>query len=233
MTLVACGHSEYEEVYPIRFGNNDITVKLMVTNHVSFVDGGGEYRISVGSPDVIAVPVIDNDTRTLKITPLAKGESTVLIYDVRANKAVKLNVKVVDFYISCKVMAVEGTNLNPYVAAGDEIRFIRTDDDRRLVDVVRGGEFVADGCFDIDLDTSAGRANMHFGLHSYMQATEELEPYLYKISNNSAAALDIINHLFGFGWQKPAAAGRSLPVFYPRLELEAPNGCVISGILTD
>ncbi len=68
--------------------------------------------------------------------PSSVGESTLTINDVKAGTSVTLNFTVVDFYLSFIVSEIEGDNHNPYLSIGNEIRFIRDDENTRQMKIM-------------------------------------------------------------------------------------------------
>lgn len=224
----ACKHTD-EEVYPIRFGNIRQTVVLGITNRISFVDGGGEYRITVEKPDVLGIPEIDKDLSSVVITPLKLGESALTIHDVRANAYVVLHVSVEEFHLIYTILRIEGTNQNPYISLNDDVRLIRSDDGSRKVSVERNGKVLGEGLFDINT-TDSKLPMMQFSLHH--NESEEFELFEYQIFE-SGNALNILGHCFGFDWSvlSPDSARSRMSVSYSHLNLKASNGCIVTGII--
>lgn len=49
----ACSENDEPEIYPIRFGQTDNTIRFGVHSSISFVDGGGLYELTASNPDVL------------------------------------------------------------------------------------------------------------------------------------------------------------------------------------
>jgi len=95
----SCDSNSDPEIYPIRFGQTDYTIRFGVRSSISFVDGGGLYELTASNADVLGKYYIDNDTKTLIVIPTAKGESTLTVTDVKTNTSVTLKFTVEDFYL--------------------------------------------------------------------------------------------------------------------------------------
>lgn len=228
----ACG-SDNLEIYPIRFGQADYTVRLGVCTSVSFVDGGGVYELSASDPGVLGKFYIDNDSRTLVVIPSAVGESMLTITDVATDTSVTLRFVVEDFYLSFIIDQIDGNNINPYLEKGDEIRFIRDGENTKPIKIMRQNnlthvvECIADGCFDIKR-SSTNVFTLDMALH--YRHGEELEGFGYTLGGD-AMCLDVFNHYFGYGWDE-SIVSRSQPIRQLKMIMtDSLNSCVISCIL--
>ena len=96
--IVSCDSNSDPEIYPIRFGQTDYTIRFGVRPSISFVDGGGLYELTASNADVLGKYYIDNDTKTLIVIHTAKCESTLTVTDVKTNTSVTLNFTVEDYY---------------------------------------------------------------------------------------------------------------------------------------
>ena len=201
--MTACDNDKEPEIYPIRFNQQDYTIKDMMSTPIHFVDGGGLYEVEIGDSAVIRAAGIDIETNRLFITPVATGESTVTIKDVRANSTVTLNITVVDFYLSFKVKEITGKNNNPYIQQDCEIRYIRSADNRKVLEIVRYDDIshqeqiIAEGVFNI-IKTDEDFV-LEMTLHR--NENEELELFCYSIKA-TGRVFDIFNIYFDFGWKK-------------------------------
>lgn len=229
----ACHSSDIDEpeIYPIRFPQPSYTVKMGITSSIFFVDGGDEYIIEIGNPDVIGKAEIDINNHNLYITPISIGESTITINDIRALKAVQLHITVVDFYLSFNVVSIDGENNNPYIRLNDELRYIRTDDNRKPFKIMYHNPLnyevntIAEGTFDF----IRGDSDFSLEMALHRKTGEELEAFTYT-AKGPTAVFDVFNLYFGFGWEKlPQSKG--LPVQRLNLELIDHNGCTINTIL--
>ena len=129
--VVSCDSNNDPEIYPIRFGQTDYTIRVGVGSSISFVDGGGVYELTASNPDVLGKFYIDDDTQTLIVIPTAKGESNLTVTDVKTNTPVTLKFIVEDFYLSFMVTEISGDNTNPYLKERNEIRFIRDEENTK------------------------------------------------------------------------------------------------------
>lgn len=111
----ACSENNEPEIYPIRFGQTDYTIRFGVRSSISFVDGGGVYELTASNPDVLGKFYIDDDTQRLIVIPTAKGESTLTVTDVKTNTPITLKFIVEVFYLSFMVTEISGDNANPYL----------------------------------------------------------------------------------------------------------------------
>lgn len=228
--MTSCDSSDDPEVYPIRFGQTDYTIRYATTARIGFVDGGGQYELTASNPEVLGDFYIDAKNQTLVVRPSSVGESTLTVTDVRMNTSVTLNFTVEDFYLSFLVNEIEGNNLNPYLSVGNEIRFIRDDENTRQMKVMWQNKVtyelkcIANGRFDIERsETNIFTLNM--ALHS--DRIEELEAFSYTMGGDGEC-LDIFDNYFDYNWGN-SIASRSLPVKQIRMILTDPiTGCKIS-----
>lgn len=227
----SCSNDDNEpEIFPIRFNQQDYTIRVGIGTNISFVDGGGVYELTASNPDVLGKFYIDDDTQSLMVFPKSIGESSLIITDVLANATVTLKFTVEDFYLSFRVDEIEGENTNTYLSAGGEIRFIRDGNITRRLKIYRlnhlthKGEYVADGVFDIERsETNIFTLNM--ALHR--SSTEELETFTYTMGGDGEY-LNFFDKFFEYNWDK-SIASKSLPVKRIQMVLtDGFNGCKIS-----
>ena len=180
--LASCDSSEEPEVYPIRFGQTDYTIRYATTARIGFVDGGGKYELAASNPEVLGEFYIDAENNSLVVRPSSVGESTLTITDEIAGTSVTLSFTVVDFYLSFKVFNIEGDNHNPYLSIGNEIRFIRDNENTRQMKIMWQNKMsyevkcIASGWFDIERNES-NIYTLNMALHS--QRIEEMESFCY------------------------------------------------------
>ena len=129
--MASCSNNDEPETYPIKFGKMDYTIRFATTTRIDFTDGGGKYELKASNPDVLGSFYIDGENHSLVVCPSSTGESTLTVTDVKMNTTVTLNFIVEDFYLSFRVFEIEGDNHNPYLSIGNEIRFIRDDENTR------------------------------------------------------------------------------------------------------
>ena len=228
--ITACHDDNDPEIYPIRFGQTDYTLRVGVGAGIDFVDGGGVYELTASNPDVLGKYYMDSETKKLRITPEAAGESDLTVTDVVMNTAVTLHFTVEDFYLSFRIDEIDGDNTNPYLSERNEIRFVRSGENTRLVKVMwqdnmtYGMKCIADGCFDIER-SETNIFTLHMALHSH--AGEELEEFLYTLGGD-AEYLTLFKLYFGFDWDR-GIASRSLPVRQIRMIMtDVADGCKIT-----
>lgn len=228
--LSSCEDNDAPESSPIRFGKTDYTIRFGIATHISFVDGGGEYELTASNTDVLGEFYIDTENQALVVNPSGVGESKLTITDVRNKSSVTLNITVEDFYLACRIVDIEGENLNPYLSIGNEIRFIRDMDNNKSVKIMWQNKVtyelkcIANGRFDIERsETNIFTLNM--ALHS--DRIEELEAFSYTMGGDGEC-LDIFDKYFDYNWGN-SIASRSLPVKQIRMILTDPiTGCKIS-----
>lgn len=225
--MTACnGNNNEPEVFPIRFPHQDYTIMEGMTSQISFADGTGQYRIEIGNTDVIRKAEIDQDTRTLAITPAGIGESTVSIADVPTGQILTLNISVIYFHLTFSIREIEGQNNNPYLKVGADMVFVKAPEDRKGLVITTNDplQAVAYGIFDI----TKGETEFTVEMSLHAKENEELALYTYS-SVGETTAFDIFNLYFNFGWEKTAQP-RSLPIFHPTLILTDPT-CTIRATL--
>lgn len=72
--LASCDSSEEPEVYPIRFGQTDYTMRYATTTRIDFVDGGGKYELAASNPEVLGEFYIDAENNSLVVRPSSVGD---------------------------------------------------------------------------------------------------------------------------------------------------------------
>ena len=176
---------------------------------------------------------IDAENNSLVVRPSSVGESTLTITDVIAGTSVTLNFTVVDFYLSFKVFEIEGDNHNPYLSIGNEIRFIRDDENTRQMKIMWQNKVtyevkcIAYGCFDIERDES-NIYTLNMALHS--QRIEELESFSYTLGGDGEY-LSLFEKYFDYKWDN-SIASKSLPPKEIQMVLtDSFNGCKIMCLL--
>lgn len=229
--MVSCGNVDNEpEIFPIRFDQQDYTIRVGISTNISFVDGGGVYELTASNPDVLEKFYIDDDTQSLIVFPKSTGESSLTITDVLANATVTLKFTVEDFYLSFKVDEIEGENTNTYLSVGSEIRFIRDGDNTKRLKIYRldhlthKEEYVADGVFDIE-QSETNIFTLNMALHH--SSTEELESFTYTMGGDGEY-LNLFDRIFEYNWDK-SVASKSLPIKRIQMILtDRFNGCKIT-----
>lgn len=227
MTVASsCKHDE-DEVYPIRFGVNDVTIMMGVRNVISFVDGGGVYKVAVSDSTVLGVPTVNARDKAIFITPLSTGSATLTVTDVRAKADVTLNVTVENFRMVYKINDIKGENTNTYVSNQDELWFVKSDGNGRTLKVVRDGSPVAVGKFDITMGETEATMTMELnGVGA--DAGQEAEVHVYKM-NATTNMFDIFNVYFEFKWEKLPLYQSVQPIESSMELTDTGNGCVIYG----
>lgn len=211
----------------------DYTIRYATTARIGFVDGGGKYELTASNPDVLGDFYIDTESHFLVVNPSGIGESTLTITDVKTNTSVTLNFIVEDFYLSFRVWEIEGNNHNPYLSIGNEIRFIRDDENTRQLKIMWQNKVsyevkcIAYGSFDIERsETNIYTLNM--ALHSH--SIEELETFSYTLSGDGEY-LSLFERIFDYKWEN-SIASKSQPIKQINMILTDPfNGCKISCLL--
>lgn len=226
----ACSENDEPEIHPIRFSQQDYTIRFGIRSNIGFVDGGGVYELTASNPDVLGEFYIDNDVSSLVVFPKSIGESSLTIKDVIANSSVTLNITIENFYLSFIVDKIEGENTNHYLSVGNEIRFIRDDDNTKQLEVYRldhlthKEEYVADGFFEID-KSETNIFSLNMALHH--NPTEELEGFSYTMGGDWEY-LNMFDKYFEYNWDK-SIASKSQPVKRINMILtDSFNGCKIS-----
>ncbi len=231
--LASCDGSEEPESCPIRFGQTDYTIRYATTAHIGFVDGGGKYELAASNPEVLGEFYIDAENNSLVVRPSSVGESTLTITDVIAGTSVTLNFTVVDFYLSFKVFEIEGDNHNPYLGIGNEIRFIRDDENTRQMKIMWQNNVtyevkcIAYGCFDIERNES-NIYTLNMALHS--QRIEELESFIYTLGGDGEY-LSLFEKYFDYKWDNSIASKSMPPKEIQMVLTDLFNGCKIMCLL--
>lgn len=228
--MASCDGCDDLEGKPTKFEKNDYTIRYATTARIGFVDGGGLYELTASNPEVLGDFYIDAENRTLFVRPSSVGESTLTITDVRMNSSVTLKFTVEDFYLSFNVTEIEGDNHNPFLNVGNELRFIRDDENTRQMKIMWQDKIsyelkcIAYGSFDIERSES-NIYTLNMALHS--QRIEESETFNYTMSGDSEY-ISIFEKYFDYEWRY-SVASKSQPVKQVRMILtDQSNGCKIS-----
>lgn len=226
----ACSENDEPEIYPIRFGQTDYTIRFGAHSSISFVDGGGVYELTASNPDVLGKFYINDDTRTLIVIPTAKGESTLTVTDVKTNTQVTLKFTVEDFYLSFMVTEISGDNTNPYLKERNEIRFIRDEENTKQIKIMYQDNLtyemkcIATGYFDIERSTT-NIFTLNMMLHSHHG--EEFEGFSYTLGGDGEY-LRIFDKYFGYDWDN-GIVSRDLPMKrITMIMTDSFNNCKIS-----
>ena len=229
----ACSENDEPEIYPIRFGQTDYTIRVGVRSAISFVDGGGVYELTASTPDVLGKFYIDDDTQTLIVIPTAKGESNLTVTDVKTNTPVTLKFIVEDFYLSFMVAKISGDNTNPYLKERNEIRFIRDEENTKQIKIMYQDNLtyemkcIATGYFDIERSTT-NIFTLNMMLHSHHG--EEFEGFSYTLGGDGEY-LSMFDKYFEYGWDN-SIASRALPMKrIIMIMTDSFNNCKISCVL--
>lgn len=167
---------------------------------------------------------IDEESRSLVVTPASVGESTLTILDVRAHSSVTLNFTVEDFYLSFRVDEIEGENHNPYLSVGNELRFIRDDANSRRMKVMWQNKVtfelkcIAYGCFNIER-SETNTFTLDMALH--FERTEELEAFSYVMSGDWEY-MALFEKYFDYDWAN-GAGSKSMPPKHIKMILTDPS----------
>lgn len=231
--MTSCSSNDDPETYPIKFGKMDYTIRYATTAHIGFVDGGGKYELTASNPDVLGSFFIDDENHSLVVRPSSTGESTLTIIDVKMNTSVTLNFIVEDFYLSFRVFEIEGDNHNPYLSLGNEIRFIRDDENTRQIKIMWQNNVsyevkcIAYGGFDIERSgTNIYALNM--SLHSHR--IEELETFSYTLGGDGEY-LSLFEKIFDYKWENSIASKSQTIKQISMILTDSFNGCKISCLL--
>ncbi len=231
--MAACDSNDDLEVNPIRFGQSDYTIRFGVTSHIGFADGSGKYELTASDPDVLGDFYIDVDNSVLIVRPSSVGESTLTVTDVITNTSETLNFTVEDFYLSFRVSKIEGDNHNPYLSVGNEIRFIRDEENSRQMKVMWQNKVtyevkcIAYGNFDIERSES-NIFTLNMALHS--QRIEELESYSYTLGGDWQY-LSLFEKYFDYKWDNSIASKSMPPKEIQMILTDSFNGCKIMCLL--
>lgn len=201
--------SEPTVISPIHFEKDAYDIMTFRGASIPYKGGGGIYELSASDPDVLGKFGIDIETHHLLINPMKAGESTLTIYDVNADSSTTLNITVVDFYLAFFVEDITGDNTNPFLKAGDEIRYIRDTDNTKQMNILRETDgkknIIAAGNFDI-IHKDRYVYVMDMTLHSGLD--EELSDFEYTIGGD-ADCLRIFETYFWFNWSNDDLPSRS------------------------
>ena len=233
-TLIICScnnNGDEPTPEPIRFANQEYSIRLGVGTNISFVDGGGVYELSASNPEILGKYSIEVETKNLLINPAATGQSYLTIKDVIAGSLVTLNITVEDFYMSFRIDEIEGKNTNEYFDIGREIRFVRDADNTKPILIMRQNKLdyhwltVGEGVFDISRSETE-IFSMHMALHG--NHNEELVAFEYTMSGD-AGYMSIFDHWFGYNWPQTIMSGRAISVERCRMILtDTFNDCKIT-----
>lgn len=233
LILTSCDSSDNLEVNPIRFGQSDYTIRYGVTSRIGFVDGSGKYELTASDPDVLGDFYIDVDNSVLIVRPSSVGESTLTVTDVITNTSETLNFTVEDFYLSFRVSKIEGNNHNLYMSVGNEIRFIRDEENTHQMKVMWQNKVtyevkcIAHGNFDIERSES-NTFTLNMALHS--QRIEELESFCYTLGGDGEY-LSMFEKYFDYKWDNSIALKSMPPKEIKMILTDSLYGCKIMCLL--
>lgn len=215
-----------ETIRPIRFEKTDYTIEFGRVSAIPFTGGSGHYELTASRPDILGRFTVDAAAPDrLYIRPSGTGTSALTVADTRAKETVTLKFKVEEYTLTYSVTGIDGTNANPYIKVGSEIRFIRDDANSKPVGIANDGEQVADGFFDIE------RSDMNiFTLHMDLRpkSDEARTTFEYTIGG-SGSNLSMFKSLFCFDWEESPVASAAKPAEQIRLILtDTSNGCNIT-----
>ncbi len=216
--MTACSNDEpdvpgLETGSSIEFSDNDYTLVFGRATYIPFTGGGDVYKLEASNPEVLGKFGIDIETHRLLINPAKTGVSTLKINDVNNGKTVTLNFTVEDFYLSFRVSEIEGDNRNPSLSIGNEIRFIRDNENTRQMKVMWHDKLtyevncIADGYFDIE-QSETNIYTLNMALHS--QRIEELETFTYTMSGDWEY-LALFEKYFEYNWLDNVASKSQPP----------------------
>lgn len=231
--MTACDNSDDPEVKPIQFGQLDYTIRYGVTSRIGFVNSSGKYELTASNPEVLGDFYIDVDNSVLIVRPSSVGESTLTVTDVITNFSVTLDFTVEDFYLSFRISEIEGDNHNPYLSVGNEIRFIRDEENTRQMKVMWQNKVtyevkcIAHGYFDIERSES-NTFTLNMALHS--QRIEELESFCYTLCGDGEY-LSLFEKYFDYKWDDSIVSKSMPPKEIQMVLTDSFNGCRIMCLL--
>ncbi|MBD5272998.1 MAG: hypothetical protein HDS42_07040 [Bacteroides sp.] len=236
MLFIACSshNDEPETVSPIQFSKQDYSIVYGRWSAIPFTGGGEVYKLEASNPEVLGKFVIDIETHRLMIYPAKTGKSTLNIVDVNAGNTVALHITVDDYYLAFKIEDIEGTNTNEFFQIGNDIRFIRDEDNTKPVKIVFQNNMdfrlvtVAEGFFNIDR-SETNVFTMTFSLQGVK--SNKIESFEYIMGGNGAY-MNFFNSIFDFNWNESVAMSRSSqPIEYKMILTDNSNGCKITCLL--
>ncbi len=239
LLMTSCnGKEEPEDIgNPIHFESSDYTIMLDKLCPITFTDGGGEYAISVGNPDVIIKAYIEQESHALILEPAKLGESSVTIMDIKHATTVTLHITVENFHLAFNIVDIAGTNTNSFFKLGSQFRLIKDELNSKEVTVGltddKNSKFnmVGKGTFDITC-SETNIFTMDFALHYVDNISSETYDYAYTLKGDDSC-LQLLAYIFGFDWGDSIASSRAAqPAREQRLILtDAANGCHITCLL--
>lgn len=239
LVMAACSshNDEPETIFPIQFSKPDYTIVYGGSSGIPFTGGGDVYKLEASNPEVLGKFGIDIETHHLIINPAKTGESTLKIIDVNAGNTVTLNITVEDFYLTFKIVEIEGTNTNRFftLEMPCSIRFIRNDDNTKPVKVIWSDptdfhkpKTRAEGFFDISR-TDTNIFTMTLSLQGV--ESEQIETFEYTMGGGPGY-MNIFNSIFDFKWNENVDSSRSIPpIDYKMILTDNSNGCKITCLL--
>lgn len=231
--MAACNshNEEPEPLDPIQFSQQDYTIIYGGSNGIPFTGGGYIYKLEASNPEVLGRFGIDIETHRLIISPAKTGKSTLKIVDVNVGNTVTLNITVDDYYLPFKIAEIDGANTNEYFITGNYIRFIRDENNTKLVKIVFQNHLnfrlrtVAEGIFNIDRN-EANIFTMTISLQGIK--SENVETYEYTMGGDGEY-MNIFDKLFDFNWDSNIDSSRSSqPREIKMILTDNSNGCRIT-----
>lgn len=191
-------NDEVKEIYPIRFIEKSHEVRLFQLESISFVDGGGDYAVSVADEEILSA-TINANTKNLSINGKKKGTTTVTIRDNKANEEVTLTIKVVDSYLG---FVNRNSNISFFPLESD--LFLVNDEQKSfyLFKQERGGSLPVEApILTGQYETTVADDGLYLKL-TFTNDKEEEETHTYNITDSDQEVFSAMNKYLNSNWPK-------------------------------
>lgn len=231
--LISCDDkSDNKEPHPLTFEKDSYEVGLTREIPIQVRSGNRDYSLSVDNPNILdakvdlSSPIGMGDIR---VKGKQKGETILSVKDNLTKETVKLNIKVIDNYLSLKV-----EQSNHPALTQDVIIFLINNEEHSCyfvsVEKNQAHEVIATGKYKFSVEediehkipyltlTYASDDKGRFTDAATADATIAPTSHQFDISGNGSTAYELLAKFFNFDWEKLAKEQsdnslRSEPVF--------------------
>lgn len=199
--LTSCSDDKDNPPVPLEFASTDYTIRTNIATMINFKNGSGRYEVEVSDPHILGAPFVNIHGHSVYVNPLSTGNSTLTVKDLGTGTETTIGVSVTELFFEFIVSNVREGVPHPDILKGDELRFIRTSDHKRVLELRRGDKVLKTGKFDIILGQ---KVKMEFYLWDDPNHAESDAPdatYSYLMSGSQSVFI-LFNKGFDFNWEK-------------------------------
>ncbi|MDE5838309.1 MAG: hypothetical protein K2H39_04585 [Paramuribaculum sp.] len=200
-TFTSCSDDKPAPPVPLEFASTDYTIRTNIATMINFKNGSGKYEVEVGDPHILGAPFVNIHGHSVYVSPLSTGNSTLTVKDLGTGTETTIGVSVTELFMEFIVSNVREGVPHPGIEKGDELRFIRTADNKRVLELRRGDRVITTGKFDILMGQ---KVKMEFYIWDDPDHEESAAPdttYSYLMSGSQSVFI-LFNKGFDFNWEK-------------------------------